>query len=113
MKLTTKHFFPFIKMINQLDIKSEIKNILVNRIDLSGKTEEEKQELMHEKGIDITFLILEKLPNAEKEVFEFLALYSGKTVEDIKEMELAETMNLILGLFKDQAFTSFFRQATK
>lgn len=113
MKLVTMHLFPFIRMINKLDIKHEIKELFSNKLDLSGKSEEEKKQLLEARGLDFVFVFVEKLPNAEKEVFEFLALYSGKSIEEIKAAELTETMELIKALFQDEAFTAFFRQAVK
>lgn len=113
MKLSTIHLFPFIKMMNKLNIKQEIKEFYFNKVDISGKSEEEKEQLTQEKGSDLVFALLEKLPNAEKEVFDFFALYSGKTVEEIKAQELDETIDMFMALFKDKTFATFFRQATK
>jgi hypothetical protein len=113
MKLSTKHLFPFIKMINKLNVKHEIKEFFVNKLDITDKSEEEKEQLTKERGLDLVFVLLEKLPNAEKEVFYFLALYSGKSVEEIESQEIQETIDMLLALFKDKAFSSFFTQATK
>lgn len=113
MKLSTVHLFPFIRMINKLDIKHEIKEFFTNKLDVTGKSEEEKKQLIDARGLEFVFILLEKMPNAEKEVFELLALYSGKSVEEIKSAELPDTIALIKNLFQDEAFSAFFQQATK
>jgi hypothetical protein len=113
MKLITKHLFPFIRMINKLNIKEDLKEFYLNKIDVSGKTDKEIARIEDERGMDFVFLILEKLPQAENEVYDFLALYSGKTVEELQEAELEETISLLTTLFQDKLFTAFFQQAVK
>lgn len=113
MKLTAKHLFPFIRMIAKLNIKQQLKEFYFNKVDVNGKTPEEIENIKNERGFDFVFIVLEKLPNAEKEVFEFLALYSGKTVQELQEAEIPELMDLLKQVFQDKSFTSFFQQAVK
>lgn len=113
MALTTKHLFPFIRMLTKLNLKHELKEFALKKIDVTGKSDEEKEQIQKERGFDLVILIIEKLPNAEKEVFDFLSLYSGRTVDELKEAEISETVGLIRALLQEPAFSSFFQQAVK
>ena len=109
MALTVKHLFPFLKLMKALNIKEEFKEIMKNR-----KTEEEvSPETLEEKGIDLIFILFEKMPNAEKEIKAFLALYSGKTYEEIEELPVDEFIDIIKQFFREDSFKSFFTQAVK
>lgn len=113
MGLGTKHLFPFIRLINKLDIKDEIKEFYFNKPDVTGKPEEEKKKVTDERSIDFIFMIIEKAENAEKEFFNFLSLYSGKTVDEIMELSLEEMFGLVKDLVTDKNFSNFFQQAVK
>lgn len=108
--LKTKHFFPFIKMVKALDIKDELKEIY-NKT--KGKKKEDLDQLDKEEGIDYLFLFIEKLPNAEKEVMDFLALYTGKSKGDLDELDIDDTWNILKDLFMDEKFKVFFQRAVK
>lgn len=113
MSLTGKHLFPFVRMIAKLNIKQQLKELYLNTINVKGKTLEEVEQIKNDRGFDFIFLILEKLPNAEKEVFDFLSLYSGKTVEELQEAEIPELLELLKQVFQEKSLISFFQQAVK
>jgi hypothetical protein len=114
MALTTKHLFPFLRLMKALDIKNELKLIVrKNKEDLGELTEEEREALTQEKGIDLVFALLEKMPNAEKEIKSFLALYTDRTVEDIEALPVEEFIALIKQFFKEPVLKSFLQQAAK
>lgn len=113
MALTVKHLFPFLKLMKALNIRDEFKNIVKNKVDVSSLTEEQQNELLQEKGMDILFTLMEKMPNAEKEIKTFLALYADKSLEDIEALPVTEFIELIKQFFNEPDFKSFFKQAVK
>jgi hypothetical protein len=108
--LKTKHVFPFIKMIKALDIKTELKAMYAK---MKGKTKEEIDQMDDEEGIDYLFLFIEKLPNAEKEVMDFLMVYTGKDKKELDEQDLEVTYETIKGILMDEKFQVFFQRAMK
>jgi hypothetical protein len=108
--LKTKHFFPFIKMIKALEIKEDLKAFYQK---VQGKTKEELENLDSLEGFDYLYLFIEKLPNAEKEVMNFLSMFLEKPVNEIEEMALDEMWKVISDLFKDPLFKTFFQSAVK
>lgn len=113
MGLTVKHLFPFLKLMKALNIREEFKNIVKNKVDVTEMTEEEKNEILQERGMDILFTLMEKMPNAEKEIKSFLALYTERTVEDIEALSIDEFIGLCKQFFNEPEFKSFFTQAVK
>ena len=113
MALTVKHLFPFLKLMKALNVRDEIKNIMKNKVSIEGLSDEERDALLQEKGIDILFALMEKMPNAEKEIKSFLALYADKQLEEIEALGIEEFINLIKKFFAEPEFKSFFTQAVK
>lgn len=108
--LKTKHFFPFVKMVKALNIKDELKAMYRKT---KGKTKKDLAQLDEEEGIDYLFLFVEKLPNAEAEVMDFLAVYTGKSTQEVAEMDIDETFEIIKEVVMDEKFQVFFQQAVK
>ena len=113
MALTVKHLFPFLKLMKALEIKNEMKNIMSNKVDVSGLSDEEKEAVTQEKGIELMFGLMEKMPNAEKEIKAFMSVYDDKTLDEIEAMPVEEFIDLVRQLFKEPSFKSFFTQAAK
>ncbi|MFS0864127.1 hypothetical protein [Fredinandcohnia sp. 179-A 10B2 NHS] len=113
MGLTTKHLFPLIRLVNKLKLKEDIKSFYFNKADVTDKTQEEKDRIQQEKGMDFIFSLLEKVPNAEDEFYSFLALYSGKKKEEIVESDLSLPIEILKDIIQDKNFVVFFQQAVK
>ena len=113
MALTVKHLFPFLKLMKALNIRDEFKNLMKNKVDVTALTEEQQNEIMQEKGIDILFTIMEKMPNAEKEIKSFIALYAEKSLEEIEAQSIEEFIELIKEFLREPDLKSFFKQAVK
>ena len=113
MALTVKHLFPFLKLMKALNIREEFKHLLKNKVDVSELTEEEQTQLMQEKGIDILFALMEKMPNAEKEIKSFIALYAEKSLEEIEALSVEAFIEQIKTFLNEPDLKSFFKQAVK
>ena len=108
--LKGQSFFPLLKLVNKVGIKEEIRKLVQ---DVSGKSEEEKANIQKEKGIDLMFVLLEKLGGAEKETFDFLSSHLEKPVEEVKKMDMFEIGETFKDLFADERFKVFFQKAMK
>jgi hypothetical protein len=56
---------------------------------------------------------MEKMPNAEREIKSFLALYDEKSLEEIEALSIDEFIELIKKFLKEPQLKSFFKQAVK
>jgi hypothetical protein len=106
--LKGKCFFPLLKLIKKIDLKQEMKSLIV---DVTGKSAEEKKSIKNESGIDLVFVIVDKIVDAEKETWEFMTLYLEKTIEEVKEMDMFEIAEIIAELIKDPRVTKVFQTA--
>jgi len=103
---------PIIKVIKKIITKEEAKALL-KRVDVSTKTAEEITKITQEKGFDIIYFILEKLPEAEKEIFEVLALHKKIKPEEAKELDLPELIQAIHEIVEDESMRQVFTLAMK
>jgi hypothetical protein len=113
MSLTVKHLFPFLKLMKALNIREDFKQVFKNRVDVSEMTDDDKNQLLQERGLDMVLMLMEKMPTAEKEIKSFLALYSDKSLDDIENMPVEDFIDLIKQFFAEPQFKSFFTQAVK
>jgi hypothetical protein len=113
MALTVKHLFPFLKLMKALNIKDELKKLIKNKVDVGDLDENEQAEVMQERGIEMVFMLMDKMPDAEREIKSFLALYSDQTLEQIEELPVEEFITLIRQFFAEPQLKSFFKQAAK
>jgi HJR/Mrr/RecB family endonuclease len=113
MALTVKHLFPFFKLMKALNIREDFKALMKNKISVEELADDDKSELLQERGIDLIFTLMEKMPNAEKEIKSFLALYAEKTLDEIEAMSPTDFIELIKQFFAEPEFKSFFKQAVK
>lgn len=113
MSLTVKHLFPFLKLMKALQIREDFKAMVKNKINIEDMTDEDRETLLQERGIDLVFTFMEKMPNAEREIKSFLALYDEKSLEEIEALSIDEFIELIKKFLKEPQLKSFFKQAVK
>jgi ribosome-binding factor A len=106
--LKGKCFFPLLKLIKKVDLKQDIKNLTVN---VTGKTAEEKKAITDENGLELIFIIVDKIEGAEKETWDFMTLYLEKSIEEVKEMDIFEIAEIISELIKDKRVQTVFHKA--
>lgn len=113
MALNTKCFFPFLRMLKKMNLKDEIKALFEGGQQQGDLSDEEFQKKLNAKGFDFLFLLGEKIPDAENEFYQFMAAYSGKSIEELQEMEIFELFDMMKGIFQDPRLSGFFQQAMK
>lgn len=104
-KLKTKVFFPFVRAVRALGAKELLEHI-------ESVLQENDGQLTQSAGLAIFGAIVERLPDAEDEVMDFLAVFLGKSREEIEEMDLfEETLPAVEAVFRDVRFPDFLRSA--
>lgn len=104
-KLKAKDLGQISKVVSKMDIKDKIPGLFR---DVTGKTEAELKEVETKIAADIIFLILENYWKAEKDFHQFLSNVSGKSVKEVEDLEIAELINILKEVAKDESFSSFF-----
>ena len=103
------------KYNNYNDMTDKEKEDASNDI-LSKNTELAKKigDLVEEEnkiGVEILFLVIENIPNAEKDVYKTLGTIYSLNDEEVKEQPLDVTMEQIKGILKSKTFIPFFKLA--
>lgn len=100
--LNTMDLFKIAKIIRQAGIKEKIKEI--------GFTNETTEA---EIVVSLVFEAVTSIPEAEKEILEFLADIAGVSVKELKEDEFDLLLQIIDHLKKQEKFINFLKQAFK
>lgn len=104
-KLQTRLFFPFVRAVRALGAKDVLLAIERAMKDNGG-------QLTNEAGLQVLGELVERLPDAEDEVLDFLAQFLGKTRDEVEEMDLfEETLPAVEAVFRDVKFPDFLRSA--
>jgi hypothetical protein len=64
-------------------------------------------------GIDLFKYILKNSAKVKEEVFEIVAIFEDKSVEEVKAQSFAKTLNTVREIFNDKETISFFKSAVQ
>ena len=94
-----------VDLYDKLDIESYRKKF----------AEENKGKKLDEmtKGIDMIKFILKNSGKVKPEVFEMVAIFEEKTVEEIKKQGFMVTVNSLKKIFSDKETMGFFKDAMR
>ena len=59
-------------------------------------------------AIDMAAIVIENVPNAEKEIYALLSRLSGMTEKELREGDFSLLPEMIVALFKKEEFSDFF-----
>lgn len=100
--LKTKDMFTLSAIVDKMGLDEDIKEILAAR-----KKKNFNDEEMGEKLI---FSIVKKMYKAKVEITQLLADISGKSIKDVENLQLKETIELIKKLLQEEGVLSFLSQ---
>lgn len=92
--------FAMIKIIRKIGVKSF-------KEALNAPTENK------ERGIALLDVLADRLPECEKEVYEFLSRLSNLKPQKIAELDAADFMQMIWDVFDDPKFMDFLKVALR
>ena len=100
--LVAKDLFTISKIIRKAGIKEKIRQI--------GFTDETSE---NEMIVSLIFEAVTSIPEAEKEIFEFLADIAGVSVKELQNDEFDLLLKIINHLKGQEKFIDFLKQAFK
>lgn len=100
--LKTKDMFTLSAIVDKMGLDEDIKEILSARKKKSFNDEEMGEKLI--------FSIVKKMYKARVEITQLLADISGKSVKDVENLQLSETIELIKKLLQEEGVMSFLSQ---
>lgn len=104
-KITFEDAFVLSEILDKMSIQADINSILDNA---KGKPIEESQMFI---GGQIVLLMMKSAHKAKKELCEWIASLSGKTVEEVKGMGLKEMSDFLKEMMVQEGIGDFFKSA--
>lgn len=112
--LKGKMIIPIIRLIKKLTTKDDLKRFAqMFKTDTTDKTPEEIERLTEEKGLEVVYFIIEKLSDAEKEVFDVIATYKSIKPAEAMELGIDEIINIFKEIVTEGDFQKVFTLAVK
>ena len=109
-ELKGKDLYRLSKMLRKMNIRREIKGLIT---DVTGKTEEEKKAKAEEIALEVAFIVLENIGNAEKEANQFFGDLVGLKPEEFAELPVKEIVEIVKKVVEGEDFQDFFEQAVQ
>lgn len=110
MVIKTKVLFKLLKLVKKIGILDEIKSLF--RV-VNDAKKEDLEKMQEEAGIDLVIKIVSNLDITETEVYDLLADIEEKTIDEIKEQDLNNTIDILKELFTSSVFRSFLSSISK
>lgn len=104
--MKNKSIFQFIKVLKKLKIKDQVRNIVI----ASSQDDINDETVQTSLGVDIAFLIIENMDLAEDEVC--LLMEDALGINDFKEHDFMETIELIKKEFSGEGIKNFFQSVS-
>ncbi len=101
--LKFKDVFTFSEIIDKMGLKADINGLFDE-----AKKQKDAQAYM---GGQLFMLLISRMHKAESEVYKFFSDITGKTPQEVEDMELNELKDLIMELVNSDIM-SFFNSAT-
>ncbi len=105
-KLNTSDVFAFTRLVKEIGLKEEIKNI-------TAKATEEKD--VKELGLDIIFTLIEKFSevNSENALYEFLSRPLEISKEEVGTMDLFDLVDKVMQIADVEKWKTFLKLAIR
>lgn len=118
-KLCATDLFVMVKILNKIGF-----NKLKDAIDIEeikkarGKLKEDNNdEVFSSIGTTVVMgiagVLLENLPNIEKDLYELIGNLANMKPKEVAQMDIAPFMECIVAILKKEEFKDFFREASK
>jgi len=92
---------------------------LYDKLDIDGYREKIAEENKGKKldemtiGVNLFKFVLKNSLKVKQEVFEIVAVFEGKTVDEIKNQNFMTTINSFKEIFMDKEAVNFFKSAIR
>lgn len=106
--LQTQDVFAFVRLINEVGIKDELKSLIMSKDNIQDLTSESF-------GYDLIFTLIEGASKKKAEValYEFIGGIMEVTPDEVKTMEPTELLENIIKIADVEKWKSFFSSVAK
>lgn len=116
-KMTSADIFPMCTIIKKIGI-DEVKKIinspeLMSLVSNSKGKDDRTTAIGMSFMLDIASLIVGNIPKIEADLYKFLASMAKTTEKELREISLADFLELVITVLKHEDFKDFFKVASQ
>lgn len=113
--LRADDMFAMLRIINKIglkDVKECFNSVEVRQAigEAKGADDALASAIGMQIMLDVVALLVSKLPDCEKELYEFLASLSGMKAKDIAALSMTEFYDMVMEVFQKDDFKDFFQR---
>lgn len=118
-RLCATDLFVMVKILNKIGFNKVKDAIDIDEIKKARATltTDNNDEVISSLGTNIVMsvagVLLENLPNIEKDLYELIGNLANMKPKDVAQMDIAQFMETIVAVLKKEEFKDFFREASK
>lgn len=118
-RLCATDLFVMVKILNKIGFNKVKDAIDIDEIKKAKATltTDNNDEVISSLGTNIVMsvagVLLENLPNIEKDLYELIGNLANMKPKDVAQMDIAQFMETIVAVLKKEEFKDFFREASK
>ena len=118
-RLCATDLFVMVKILNKNGFNKVKDAIDIDEIKKARATltTDNNDEVISSLGTNIVMsvagVLLENLPNIEKDLYELIGNLANMKPKDVAQMDIAQFMETIVAVLKKEEFKDFFREASK
>lgn len=106
--VSTEQVFDMLPHASDIYTNLNIKNYLKNNV-FTAKKGENAENSKKLAGADLIAYILKNSPKAKEAFFNIVAIFEGKSIEEVKKQSLFKTMATIKAIMNDKDLLDFFK----
>lgn len=110
MKIKTEIMFKLLKIVKKIGILEELKDMFRTA---STKDKKELEKIQEEIGMDFIIKIIGGLDNAEIEFYDLIASIKEIDVNEAKNLDFNETIEVLKAVFSSEVFKGFLFSLSK
>jgi len=112
--LLTQDLFTISKIIKKLNIRQELGALLDDpEIKKQAATKEDKAQQQKYMGLQLGFMIVENMHQAERELSQLMADLAGIEPDIIPLLPIGKTIEIITGIFSQEGIVDFLKLAAR
>lgn len=122
-RLAAEDVFPMVNILNKIGFK-EVKDFIegdgfktVLSSFVASNDAKENDKAVEAVGMSIFMevfdLLLRNLPKCENDIFQLLSNVSNLSVEQVRKLDFADFVEMIMDFFKKEEFKDFFKVVSK
>ena len=112
-QLTSQDIFPICSLLKKVGLKEIRAAFNTSEIAELAKGGKSVEAIGLDIALDLGGVIISSLPSCEKELYAFVSSVSGMKPDDLRDMAMADFLELVIAIIRKDEFRDFFAVARR